>query len=100
MRWGCPHCGTQLAIPDDKLESTWSFSRCYKCNGFSLVKKSEINLIKVDRAPSGESILLPEGTETPLQSRDTQKRLAETQTVLKPKPQQHPQQTGAAVNAA
>lgn len=65
MRWNCPHCGTHLAISDEKLGAGWSFSRCYKCAGFALVRKAEVNLVKVDRAPAGEHILLPEATEVP-----------------------------------
>lgn len=65
MRWSCPHCGINLAIGDDKLGPGWSFSRCYKCGGFALVRRAEVNLIKVDRAPAGENVLLPEATETP-----------------------------------
>ena len=72
MRWSCPHCGINLAVADEKLGSGWSFSRCYKCAGFALVRKSEVNLIKVDKAPIGENILLPEATETsiPMMSRE------------------------------
>jgi hypothetical protein len=55
-----------LAIGDEKLGSGWSFSRCYKCGGFALIRKAEVNLIKVDRAPAGENVLLPEGSEQPL----------------------------------
>src|SRR3954465_11956560 len=65
MRWSCPHCGVNLAVADDKLGTGWSFSRCYKCAGFALVRRSDVNLIKVDRAPAGEQILLPEATEDP-----------------------------------
>lgn len=60
MRWNCPHCGVRLSVADDQLTSGWSFSRCSKCTGYSLVRKAEVNLIKVDRAPRGEKIVLPE----------------------------------------
>lgn len=76
MRWGCPHCGVNLAISDDKLGSGWSFSRCYKCGGFALVRRAEVNLVKVDRAPAGEHIVLPEAVEdssTMLSEEATQK---------------------------
>ncbi len=65
MRWSCPHCGINLAVSDDKMGSGWSFSRCYKCGGFALVRRAEINLVKVDRAPAGEHIILPEASEEP-----------------------------------
>jgi hypothetical protein len=66
MRWNCPHCGTNLAIADEKVGNGWSFSRCYKCAGFSLVRRSDVTLIKVDRAPEGEQVLLPEAHENPM----------------------------------
>lgn len=65
MRWNCPHCGTNLAVSDEKMSAGWSFSRCYKCAGFALVRRSDVNLIKVDRAPAGETVLLPEARENP-----------------------------------
>jgi hypothetical protein len=43
----------------------WSFSRCYKCGGFALVRRAEINVIKVDKAPPGERVLLPESGDQP-----------------------------------
>jgi predicted Zn finger-like uncharacterized protein len=63
MRWNCPHCGTNLAVADEKVGSGWSFSRCYKCAGYGLVRRSDVTLIKVDRAPEGEPVLLPEAHE-------------------------------------
>ena len=63
MRWSCPHCGISLAVADEKFGPGWTFSRCYKCAGFGLVRKAEISVIKVDRAPAGENILLPEGIQ-------------------------------------
>ena len=65
MRWNCPHCGSNLAVADDKVGNGWSFSRCYKCGGFALVRRSDVNLVKVDRAPPGEHVLLPEANENP-----------------------------------
>lgn len=65
MKWNCPHCGVILAIGDDKINGGWSFSRCYKCSGHALVRRAEISVIKVDRAPPGERVLLPEGSESP-----------------------------------
>ena len=66
MQWNCPHCGISLAIASESLGTGWSFSRCYKCGAFALVRKTEVNVIKVDKAPPGERIpLLPEAVETP-----------------------------------
>src|SRR4051794_13335401 len=65
MRWNCPHCGTNLAVADDKLGSGWSFSRCYRCSGHALIRRSDVNLIKVNGAPNGERVLLPESSEQP-----------------------------------
>ena len=60
MRWDCPHCHTQLTVTDDKLQTGWSFSRCFQCGGFSLVRKSDVNLIKIDQAPNGERVVATE----------------------------------------
>ena len=79
MQWSCPHCGIHLALSMDKVGSGWSFSRCYKCGGFALIRKAEVNVIKVDKAPPGERVLLPEATETPaagLTSEDASQKLA------------------------
>ncbi len=65
MQWSCPHCGVSLAIPNEKVGAGWSFSRCYKCGGFALVRRTEVNIIKVDKAPPGERVLLPEASEDP-----------------------------------
>lgn len=65
MRWNCPHCGIQLAVADDKLPTGWAFSRCFKCGGFGLIRRMEVNVIKVDKAPPGEKVLLPEASEEP-----------------------------------
>ncbi len=75
MRWNCPHCGVALAVTDEKLGHGWSFSRCYKCGGFALIRRSDINLIKVDRAPTGERVLLPEATEFPMIAKAAADRL-------------------------
>lgn len=66
MRWSCPHCGIHLAASDDKVGNGWSFSRCYKCGGFALIRQAQVNVIKVDKAPAGEHVILPESDETPL----------------------------------
>ena len=57
MQWSCPHCRTQLTTSEDHLGSGWSFSRCAHCNGYSLIRKTEINVIRVDKAPPGEKII-------------------------------------------
>ena len=62
MQWRCPHCGIVLAVTEDKLGKGWSFSKCYQCGGFALVRRAEINVIKVDKAPPGEQIILPEAS--------------------------------------
>jgi hypothetical protein len=65
MRWNCPHCSVALAVSDEKLGTGWSFSRCYQCGGHALVRRADVNLIKVDQAPPGERRLPPEATESP-----------------------------------
>lgn len=67
MNWRCPHCGISLAISDEALGTGWSFSKCYKCGGFALIRRTEINIIKVDKAPPGERVILPEAGNEPLQ---------------------------------
>jgi hypothetical protein len=76
MRWNCPHCGVALAVSDEKLGGGWSFSRCFKCGGFALVRRSDINLIKVDRAPTGEKVILPESSEEPMMTAAAAQKLA------------------------
>lgn len=85
MRWNCPHCGVNLAILDDKVGSGWSFSRCYKCGGFALVRKVETNVVKVDRAPHGENVLLPEAAEQTL-SMLSENSIHNLERILTPKP--------------
>jgi predicted Zn finger-like uncharacterized protein len=84
MHWSCPHCEARLSIGDEKLGTSWTFTRCSKCSGHALVRRSEVNLIKVDKAPPGEPILLPEGGEEPrgMLSRHAAERLR----ALTPKP--------------
>src|SRR5690242_7501514 len=60
MQWRCPHCGVALSLPENTVTSGWSFTRCYKCGGFGLVRKAEISVIKIDQVPAGEHVLLPE----------------------------------------
>lgn len=57
MNWACPHCFTELYVSDDRLTATWSFARCYLCAGLSLVKRGELNLLKIDRAPKSEPLI-------------------------------------------
>lgn len=87
MQWSCPHCGINLAVADETLNSGWSFSKCYKCGGFALVRKTEINVIKVDKAPPGERIILPESSGDPtraLMSEVATQRLAQHKAQVKP----------------
>jgi hypothetical protein len=87
MQWSCPHCGINLAVSDETLNSGWSFSRCYKCGGFALVRKTEINVIKVDKAPPGERIILPEASGDPsrgLMNEAATQRLAQHKANSKP----------------
>ena len=72
MRWNCPHCSAQLALADEKLNAQWSFARCYKCGGTSMLRTQTPIPVKVDRAPAGEILHLPEATEQPLLSKDAQ----------------------------
>lgn len=82
MRWNCPHCGSALALADEKIENHWSYSRCYKCGGFALVKRSEMGAIKTESAPAGERVLLPEMSEEPRLSERALKNLLETRQKL------------------
>lgn len=84
MRWNCPHCGVALAIADEKLGTGWSFSRCYHCGGFALVRRTDVNLIKIDQAPPGEEVLLPEASEKPLLSEEATRHLLKSKPVVKP----------------
>lgn len=88
MRWNCPHCGTALGIGDEKISSGWVFSLCYRCGGHSLIRKNGKNIIKVDRAPPGEEVLLPESTEFPLLNREAKEHL-ERVTQKSPPPFRH-----------
>lgn len=51
MRWNCPHCLTMVSVSDEKIGTGWLFSKCYKCNGFSLVRRAEVEVVKVDGSP-------------------------------------------------
>ncbi len=57
MRSICPHCNTALSVADDKLTSGWSYLKCYKCAGFSMIRKQNIQLIKMAGQPSAPSHL-------------------------------------------
>jgi hypothetical protein len=71
MRWSCPHCGTNLGVTDERLGTGWSFSRCFKCAGYALIRRAEVNVIKVHGAPSGERVLSTEVHEQTLMSQKT-----------------------------
>lgn len=60
MRWNCPHCGVALSASDQAFHKGWSFARCYQCAGVALVRRTETNVLKVDQAPPGENVILPE----------------------------------------
>ncbi|MCC7441352.1 MAG: SH3 domain-containing protein [Bdellovibrionales bacterium] len=60
MRWNCPHCSIELYLDDARVGNGWSFARCYSCAGFSLVRKSNVNTIRIDQAPTPETILQPQ----------------------------------------
>jgi hypothetical protein len=68
-----------LSVSEDTLGTGWSFSRCYKCGGFALIRRAEINIIKVDKAPPGERVILPEASKDPttaMLSEDATQKLA------------------------
>lgn len=60
MRWNCPHCGIALVVSDDKLTGSWSFSRCVQCDGYALVRRPDLNLIRVNHVPRGQEVIQPE----------------------------------------
>src|SRR5688572_18274201 len=64
MRWNCPHCQTALAVSDDELGTSWSYSKCYQCANYSLVRKTDVNLVKVDQMPAGEKPLFPQAPDS------------------------------------
>ncbi|MEK6578970.1 MAG: hypothetical protein AABZ55_07065 [Bdellovibrionota bacterium] len=75
MRWSCPHCGVRSALADDKVGSDWEFSKCFSCGGYAMIRRPEVDLIKIDRAPTGQKILLPEESETTLLGAHAAQRL-------------------------
>jgi Zn-finger nucleic acid-binding protein len=85
MHWDCPHCGVTLTISEERAGAGWSFSRCSRCNGFALIRRAETHVIKVDRAPSGEKVLIPDAAasahtnpaQNHLMSASAQRRLNE-----------------------
>lgn len=64
MRWNCPHCGTALSVPKEKLTASWSFSKCAPCGGYSLVRRSDLNMIRIDQAPPKGQEVLQVGPQT------------------------------------
>jgi len=38
MRWNCPHCGTALAVSDDRIAPRWMVASCHACGGYSMVR--------------------------------------------------------------
>ncbi len=84
MRWNCPHCGVALAVADEKLGTGWQFSKCYKCAGIAMVRRSNVNLIKVDRS---------DASQVPIMNRDAAERYAKyvkSQNTAKPAPETIP----------
>ena len=57
LHWNCPHCGIKLIVSQEYLGTGWSFSRCAQCTGYCLIRRTEINVIRVDKAPPGEKII-------------------------------------------
>ena len=55
MRWNCPHCSVALSVADDSLNSGWSYAKCFNCSGFAMVRRTDVNLIKMPNAPSSSS---------------------------------------------
>ncbi len=76
MRWNCPHCAVALAISDETLGDQWNFSRCFQCGGFGLIRRTEVNLVKLDKAPQGEKVLQPQKAEPVLMNREATENLA------------------------
>ncbi|HTL11096.1 MAG TPA: SH3 domain-containing protein [Bdellovibrionota bacterium] len=62
MRWNCPHCSIELYLDDGRIGNGWSFARCYRCGGFSLVRKSNVSTIRIDQAPTPETVLQPKAS--------------------------------------
>jgi hypothetical protein len=40
MLWNCPHCNVALSVADDKLNTGWSYAKCYNCSEFAMVRKT------------------------------------------------------------
>lgn len=76
MRWNCPHCQTSLTASDEQLSPNWLFSRCFHCGGNFLVRRPEVNVVKVDRVPEGERVLAAGPENPPLLSEQANRNLA------------------------
>ncbi len=96
MRWNCPHCGTALAVSDDKLTTSWSFSKCFQCGGYALVRRSDLNMIRIDQVPQGQAVIQSQAAapKIPTSSLPLMNRAATDHL------QQAYARIGAAVNAA
>lgn len=58
MRWNCPHCQAALEVEDQQLQVGWNFSRCSSCRGHSMVRRTEVNVVRLDHAPgTGETVI-------------------------------------------
>ena len=92
MNWNCPHCGVLLALQETQIGPGWSFSKCYTCGGFALIRRAEINVIKVDQAPPGEKVLLPERSSdsaVAVLSQEASARLLKIKSMQPPPPPPH-----------
>ena len=91
MEWNCPHCGAALSLTDSKIGTEWSFARCYRCGKDSLIRKQAVQILKVDAAPVGTSVLLPSDPQalrhlkTPSKPITPQKTQTKTLEVKRPK---------------
>lgn len=63
MRWNCPHCGVALSVSEERVTRAWSFSRCYNCSGFSLVRRAEMQLLRVRKTQDGRGLIIPSECE-------------------------------------
>jgi hypothetical protein len=72
MRWSCPHCQIQLALPKKADRPKWTLARCYQCGGYALThRKKERPLMVLDEKTS----------------KRVQKELAQKDIILKREPQ-------------
>lgn len=46
----CPYCGVEIAVAEDKISSSWGYSRCYQCSGLIVVKSPMTKSVLKDKA--------------------------------------------------